>query len=176
MKSEGVSSKNLNDLSPGERAALVMRLKKKPAEVSPDKTIERRKDSGPVPLSFAQQRLWFLEQMGYTNYFVSGSSRLTGLLDVKALERSLNEIVQRHEALRTTFTTIDGQPMQMIAPRLPLTLPVLDLSQLTSDERAAETERLRKEALQPFDLERGPLLRARLVRVAKDEHLLLLTM
>lgn len=178
MKSEGgsVISKNLNDLSPGERAALVMRLKKKPAELSPEQTIQRRKDSGPVPLSFAQQRLWFLEQMGYSNYFVSGSSRLTGPLDVQALERSLNEIVQRHEALRTTFTTIDGQPMQLIAPRLPLTLPVLDLSQLPSDERAAETRRLRKEALRPFNLERGPLLRASLLRLAEDEHLLLLTM
>jgi amino acid adenylation domain-containing protein len=169
-------SKNLNDLSPGERAALVMRLKKKPAELTPEQTIQRRKDSGPVPLSFAQQRVWFLEQMGYSNYFVSGTSRLTGLLDVKALERSLNEVVQRHEVLRTTFTTIDGQPMQIIAPRLRLTIPVLDLSQLPADERAAETKRLGSEALRPFDIERGPLLRASLLRIADDEHLLLLTM
>ena len=192
MKSEGVPnqsgedtngktdvrgvSKNLNDLSTSERAALVMQLKKKPAELTPEQTIQRRKDSGPVPLSFAQQRLWFLEQMGYSNYFVSGTSRLTGLLDVKALERSLNEIVKRHEALRTTFTMIDGQPMQTIAPRLPLTLSVRDLSQLPSDERAAETRRLRNEALRPFNLERGPLLRASLLRHAEDEHLLLLTM
>jgi amino acid adenylation domain-containing protein len=174
MKSETVQS--LNDLSSSERAALVMRLKKKPAELTLEQTIQRRKDSGPVPLSFAQQRLWFLEQMGYSNYFVSGTSRLTGLLDVKALERSLNEIVQRHEALRTTFTTIDGQPMQIIAPRLPLTLSMLDLSQLSSDERAAEARRLRSEALRPFNLERGPLLRASLLRLAEDEHLLLLTM
>jgi hypothetical protein len=135
-------SKNLHDLSTSERAALVMRLKKKPAELTPEQTIQRREDSGPVPLSFAQQRLWFLEQMGFSNYFVSGTSRLTGLLDVKALERSLNEILQRHEALRTTFTTIDGQPMQIIAPRLRLALPVLDLSQLPSDERAVKTRRL----------------------------------
>jgi len=171
-----MSSKNLNDLSPSERAALVMRLKKKPAEQVPEQTIQRRKDSGPVPLSFAQQRLWFLDRIGYSNYFVSGASRLTGPLDVKALEWSLNEIVQRHEALRTTFTTIDGQPMQVIAPRLPLTLPVLDLSQLPADERAAETGRLRTEALGPFDLERGPLLRMSLLRLAEDEHFLLLTM
>jgi len=186
MKSEGVVkrsredvreiSKNLNDLSTSERSALVMRLKKKLAELTPEQTIQRRKDSGPVPLSFAQQRIWFLEQMGYSNYFVSGTSRLTGLLDVKALERSLNEIVQRHEALRTTFTTIDGQPMQIIAPRLPLTLSVLDWSQLPSDERAVGTRRLGTEALRPFNLERGPLLRASLLRFAEDEHLLLLTM
>jgi amino acid adenylation domain-containing protein len=179
MKSEGVQhsiSKNLNDLSTGERAALVMRLKKKPAELTPAQTIQRRKDSGPVPLSFAQQRVWFLEQMGYSNYFVSGTSRLTGRLDAKALERSLNEIVQRHEALRTTFTMIDGQPMQIIAPRLPLTLPVLDLSQFPPGERATETRRLGTESLRPFNLERGPLLRARLLRLTEDEHLLLLTM
>ncbi|HXQ72844.1 MAG TPA: condensation domain-containing protein, partial [Pyrinomonadaceae bacterium] len=175
MKSEGVP-KNLNDLSTSERAALVMRLKRKPADLTPEQTIQRRKDSGPIPLSFAQQRLWFLDQMGYSNYFISGTSRLTGLLDVKALERSLNEIVHRHEALRTTFTTIDGQPMQIIAPRLPLTLSVLDLSQHLSDERAAETARLRSEALQPFNLERGPLLRASLLRLAENEHFLLLTM
>lgn len=175
MKSEGVS-KNLNDLSASERAALVMRLKKKPAELAPEQTIERRKDSGPVPLSFAQQRLWFLDQMGYSNYFVSGASRLTGALDVNALERSLNAIVQRHEALRTTFTTIDGQPMQIIAPRSSLTLSVLDLSQLPADERAAETVRLRTEASRPFNLETGPLLRTSLLRLAEDEHVLLLTM
>ena len=169
-------SKNLGELSTSERAALVMRLKKPAAQLTTEQTIPRRNYSGRVPLSFAQQRLWFLEQMGYSNYLVSATSRLTGLLDVRALERSLNEIVQRHEVLRTTFTTIDGQPMQIIAPRLPLTLSVLDLSQLPSDERAAETRRLRNEALRPFNLEKGPLLRASLLRLAEDEHLLLLTM
>jgi amino acid adenylation domain-containing protein len=101
---------------------------------------------------------------------------LTGRLDVKALEGSLNEIVRRHEALRTTFTTIDSQPMQVIAPQLPLTMSVLDLSRLPIDERAVEARRLREEALRPFDLERGPLVRASLLRLAEDEHLLLLTM
>ena len=168
-------SRNLTELSTNERAALVMRLKKKSAEAS-EQTIPRREDSGPVPLSFAQQRLWFLEQMGYSNYIVPATSHLSGPLDVKAFEWSLNEIVKRHEALRTTFRTIDGQPMQVIAQQLPLTLPVLDLSQLPDDERAAETRRLRDEALRPFNLERDPLLRASLLRLAEDEHLLLLTM
>ena len=170
------TSHNLNELSANERAALVMRLKKKSAEVTPDESISRREDFGPVPLSFAQQRLWFLEQMGQTHYIIPANSRLSGPLDVQALERSLNEIVQRHEALRTTFTTIDGQPMQVIAPRSPLTLPVLDLSQLPNDERDAETKRLTNEALRPFNLERGPLLRVSLLRFAEDDHLLLLTM
>ncbi len=168
--------KNLHELSPSERATLVMRLKKKPAEVTPEQTIPRRKDSGPVPLSFAQQRLWFIEQLGDSNYVVPATSRLIGKLDVEALERSLNEIVARHEVLRTTFTTIDGQPMQVIAPRLSLTLPVIDLSRFPDDERAAETRRLREEALRPFNLERGPLFRASLLRVSEEEHLLLLAM
>ncbi|HEV7474842.1 MAG TPA: amino acid adenylation domain-containing protein [Pyrinomonadaceae bacterium] len=168
--------KDLNELSTGERAALVMRLKKKPAEMAPEQTIPRRKDSGPVPLSFAQQRLWFLDQLGDSNYLVPATSRLTGRLDVKALEASLNEIVRRHEALRTTFTTIEGQPMQVIAPQLPLNLSVMDLSGLPLDERAVEARRVREEALRPFDLERGPLVRASLVRLDENEHLLLLTM
>jgi amino acid adenylation domain-containing protein len=169
-------AKTLNELSASERAALVMRFKKKPAETTPDETIPRRKDSGPVPLSFAQQRLWFLEQLGDSNYLVPATSRLTGPLDVAALERSINEIVARHDALRSTFTTIDGQPMQIIAPQLPLTLAAIDLRHLPDSERAVETRRLREEALRPFNLERGPLFRASLLRVADEEHLLLLTM
>ncbi|HEU4869658.1 MAG TPA: amino acid adenylation domain-containing protein [Pyrinomonadaceae bacterium] len=169
-------AKTLNELSASQRAALVMRLKKKPAETTPDESIPRRKDSGPVPLSFAQQRLWFLEQLGDSNYLVPATSRLIGPLDVAALERSLNEIMARHDALRSTFTTIDGQPMQIIAPRLPLTLAPVDLTHLPESERATETRRLREEALRPFDLERGPLFRASLLRLAEEEHLLLLTM
>ena len=169
-------AKTLNELSTTERAALVMRLKKKPAESTSEETIPRRKDSGPVPLSFAQQRLWFLEQLGDSNYLVPATSRLIGPLDVPALERALNEIMARHDALRSTFTTIDGQPMQIVTPRLPLTLSALDLTPLPEDERAIETRRLREEALRPFDLERGPLFRASLLRVGDEEHLLLLTM
>jgi amino acid adenylation domain-containing protein len=169
-------ARNLNELTATERAALVMRLKKKPADMTSEETIPRRKDSGPVALSFAQQRLWFLEQLGDSNYLVPATSRLVGPLDVAALERSLNEITARHDALRSTFTTIDGQPMQIIAPRLPLTLSTIDLRQLPENERTTETRRLREEALRPFDLERGPLFRASLLRVADEEHLLLLTM
>src|SRR5262245_41506936 len=124
----------MNELSASERAALVMRLKKKSTATAPEQTIPRRNDTGPVPLSFAQQRLWFLERLGDSNYLIPATFQLTGPVDVAALERSLNEIVQRHEALRTTFTTIDGQPMQVIAPRLPLTLSIFDLSHLPADE------------------------------------------
>ena len=169
-------AKTLPELSASERAALVMRLKKAPAKAAPDETIPRHRDSGPIPLSFAQQRLWFLDQLGDSNYLVPATSRLTGPLNVAALERSLNEITARHDALRSTFTTIDGQPMQIIAPRLPLTLTPIDLRNLPESERATETRRLREEALRPFDLGRGPLFRASLVRLGEEEHLLLLTM
>jgi hypothetical protein len=153
-----------------------MRLKKKPAEVTPEQGIPRRRDSGAAPLSFAQQRLWFLEQLGDSNYLVPATFRLTGPLDVAALERSLSEIAQRHEVLRTTFTAIDGQPLQLIAPHLSLALTTLDLSQLPPDELAVESRRLREEALRPFNLEKGPLFRASLLRIADEDHQLLLTM
>ena len=168
-------AKNLNELSPSQRAALVMRLKKKAVDSTPEQTIPRRKDSGPVQLSFAQQRLWFLEQLGDSNYIVPATSRLVGPLDVEALERSLNEIIVRHEALRTTFTMIDGQPMQVISQRQPVTITIVDLSNLPDSEREVESRRLREEALRPFSLERGPLFRASLLRLAEEEHLLLLT-
>ncbi len=168
--------KTLNELSPSQRAALVMRLKKKAVDDTTEHAIPRRRDAGPVALSFAQQRLWFLEQMGDSNYIVPATSRLTGPLNVEALERSLNVIVERHEVLRTTFTTIDNQPVQVIAPRVPLTLLTLDLSHLPESERDVEVRRMREEALRPFNLERGPLIRARLLRLAEEEHLLLLAM
>jgi amino acid adenylation domain-containing protein len=166
----------LNELSPGQRAALVMRHKKT-VDMTPEQAIPRINDSGPVPLSFAQQRLWFLEQLGDSNnYIVPATSRLTGPLNVEALERSINVIVERHDVLRTTFTMIDNQPMQVIAPRLSLPLLKSDVSHLPESERNVETRRLCEEALRPFNLERGPLIRASLVRLAEEEHLLCLTM
>jgi amino acid adenylation domain-containing protein len=132
-----------------------------------------------LPLSFAQERLWFLDQLepGSTVYNMSGALRLTGRLDIDALERSLNEVVRRHEALRTSFTTIEGAPRQVISAELLLVLPVIDLSD--SPESAREDEARRQAAAaarQPFDLSRGPLLRATLLRLDEQEHILLLSM
>ena len=168
--------KNLNELSADQRAALVMRLKKKAVDDTPQHAIPRRKDSGPALPSFAQQRMWFLEQLGESNYIVPATSRLTGPLNVEALERSLNVIVERHEGLRTTFSMIDSQLVQVITPQLPLTLLKFDLSHLPENERDVEARRLREEALRPFNLARGPLIRASLVRLAEEDHLLLLGM
>src|SRR5262249_12073575 len=97
--------------------------------------------------------------------------------NVSALENSLREVTQRHEILRTTFTTIDGQPVQVIAPESHFTLPLSDLGQLPPAERNTEAQRLaREEAQLPFDLSTGPLVRARLLRLSKEDHVLLLSM
>jgi len=131
------------------------------------------------PTSFGQQRLWFLHQWepGTPLYNMPRSFRLTGRLDIAALEQSVNELVRRHESLRTFFSVVDGQPLQVITPNLTVTLPVMDLSSLTDAERESEALRLAtEEARHPFDLSRGPLLRVTLLRLAEQEHVLLLTL
>jgi amino acid adenylation domain-containing protein len=143
------------------------------------KDIPRRKDIDSALPSFAQQRLWFLDQLepGLPVFAIAICYRLHGPLDVEALTQSLNEIVRRHEALRTTFSTVDGQPVQVIASTLTLTLPVVDLRGLPKNQRETEARRLaRKERRQPFDLAQGPLLRTTLLRLDEEEHVLVLTM
>jgi len=132
-----------------------------------------------LPLSFAQQRLWFIDQVepGNPSYNMPIAVRLTGELNASALEASLNEIVRRHESLRTTFSARDGQPAQVFAPTLILTLPVTDLSECSGAERELRVRELvTEEALRPFDLARGPLLRAGLLRLGEAEHIVLFTM
>jgi amino acid adenylation domain-containing protein len=135
--------------------------------------------TGPLPLSFGQQRLWFIEQLtpGAFTYNVPFFARLTGRLDVAVLERGLRAIVQRHEALRTTFAEVDGQPVQCIAPEPVLRLWVEDVAGPTDDARQATlAKRAQEEAQRPFDLRTGPLVRAKLLRLAVDEHVLLVVM
>ncbi len=132
-----------------------------------------------VPLSFAQQRLWFLDQMvpGNPFYNIPASLWVTGRLDVPALAAALSEVVRRHEALRTTFRSVDGLPVQVIAPPSPQPLPLVDLTALPAARREEETRRLAAlEAQRPFDLARGPLVRSGLVRLEGERHALLLTM
>ncbi|MDF2631397.1 MAG: putative linear pentadecapeptide gramicidin synthetase LgrB, partial [Symbiobacteriaceae bacterium] len=137
---------------------------------------------GALPLTLAQERLWFLDQLDPSSplYNVPVAWRVTGLLDVPVLERSLSELTRRHESLRTTFVSQDGKPVQVIHPAaaVPVALTDLtDLTGLTPADREAELQRiLRREAVRPFDLAAGPLLRVLLVRLAPDAHVLLLNM
>jgi acyl carrier protein len=133
---------------------------------------------GPLPLSFAQQRLWFLERLGQSGsaYHSPVNLRLRGVLAEEALGRSLDALVARHEALRTAIREIAGQPRQVVMPAAALPLPVDDLGGLDPSSREAAARRLvDQENARPFDLEAGPLLRARLVRLGPAEHLLCLT-
>ncbi|MGB8509396.1 MAG: amino acid adenylation domain-containing protein, partial [Pyrinomonadaceae bacterium] len=133
----------------------------------------------PLPLSFAQQRLWFLDQFEPHSslYNIISVIRLTGQLDVSALERSLNEIVRRHEVLRTVFTVVAGETRQVILPAESLKLEVHDLSGLPAPERERAALALAsEEGRLPFDLSRPPLLRVALVRLAETEHIAVLTM
>ncbi len=167
------NAQHIAELSSTERAALVSRLKQQRAaarEGTP--ATPRRGEAAHYPLSFAQQRLWFLEQLEPDGpYKVPAAFRLRGPLQVEALERSVNEIISRHEVLRTTFAEIEGQPVQIVAPRLTLSIPVEDLSRLPEVERA---ERVKRTAArlreQPFDFALGPLVGAALVRLADEEY------
>jgi amino acid adenylation domain-containing protein len=177
-------SERVAALSPEERAALVMRLrrqavKNQTAETGETTPLRRRTDHRPAPLSFAQRRLWFLAQMGAGSAFYNLPLLydLVGPLDVATLERCLAEIVRRHDVLRTTFTIHDGEPVQVIAPTLTLDLPVFDLSTRAEAEQAEELQRLIDEqARRPFDLDRGPLIRTVLLKRSDEVHCLLLTL
>ncbi|HEU4711739.1 MAG TPA: amino acid adenylation domain-containing protein [Pyrinomonadaceae bacterium] len=175
MSSE-TQDKDRDRLSAAKRALLEKRLAGRSVEADAIRPVSR---SGPVPLSFAQQRLWFLDQLepGLVAYNMPAAVRLVGSLDVAVLTWSLNEIVRRHESLRTTFDSVAGQPVQVISPTLELSIPVIDLTGLPDDARDAEAMRLsREEAQRPFDLIHGPLIRALLLRLHSEEHVLVLTM
>ncbi len=166
-------------LSLEKRALLELRLKNNLARASAELIIQRVALRESVPLSFSQQRLWFLDQYEPNSsvYNVPSAQRLRGPLDIGALEHSLGEIVGRHEALRTTFSVVEGEPVQVIAPAASISLPVSDLSHFANSEREEEARRLATaEARRPFDLSQGPLFRATLIRLDEDDHLLLLTM
>ncbi|HEU4452939.1 MAG TPA: amino acid adenylation domain-containing protein, partial [Longimicrobium sp.] len=134
---------------------------------------------GPLPASFAQERMWLLDQLepGSAAYNMPGALRLAGEVDAAVLERALGEVAARHEALRTRFAVVDGRPMQVVEPPAPFALPVRDLRALAPAEAGETAAALAAaEAAEPFDLARGPLFRARLLRVAEAEWLLLVTL
>ncbi|MEH2333128.1 amino acid adenylation domain-containing protein [Nostoc sp.] len=141
----------------------------------PSKSLSQVQPAEVYPLSLAQQRLWFLDRLepGNPAYNISLAVNLKGQLDISLLEQSLNEIIQRHETLRTTFTTVNGQPVQIIASSLKLSLSVINI-ELQSN--VAVQKILTQESQRPFDLTHGPLLRAKLLRLVQQEHILLLEM
>jgi amino acid adenylation domain-containing protein len=135
--------------------------------------------SGPLPSSFAQQRLWVVDQLmpGSPAYNLADALRWEGAFDIATLSRALDEIVRRHEVLRTTFAVVDGQAVQVIAPPMPLELRRVDLTAETATPATPAETALRlaaEEGRRPFDLGRGPLFRAMLYRLAPEDHLLLL--
>jgi amino acid adenylation domain-containing protein len=153
-------------------------LQQRGVNVPRREAIPRRPAGGPPALSFAQERLFLLDQLapGSAAYNIPVAWRLTGVLDVAALRRSLGAVVQRHEVLRTAFDTVQGVPVQRVSPPGRVPLPLADLSGFPEEERERRAEReVRDEAARPFDLRRGPLLRARLLRLSAREHTLLLT-
>ena len=138
--------------------------------------LEPRAEQGSFPLSFAQQRLWFLAQFEGANsaYNITGAARLTGQLKPSALAQAINEIVRRHESLRTRFTEVDSQPSQIVAAAHEMALPVEDLSTLGAVAQAtALSAVIQRESSIAFDLEVAPLLRLTLVKLDEEEHLLI---
>ncbi|MEO0948460.1 MAG: condensation domain-containing protein, partial [Cyanobacteria bacterium J06641_5] len=162
-------------LSAAKQALLAKRLRGVGKKTQP--TIPRRAPAVTVPLSFSQQRLWFLSQLEPDNpfYNIPTALRLTGNLDLAAFQQALDNIIHRHEILRTGFKTIDEKPQQIICDRLDLVIERVDLSAQT--DREVEVQRLAKaEGKQPFDLERSPLLRVKLLKLSAQESVLLFTL
>ncbi|PYT11759.1 MAG: non-ribosomal peptide synthetase, partial [Acidobacteria bacterium] len=169
----------VGDLSPERRAILMRMLRDRTARSEEAGSIPRRPAGDPPPLSFAQHRLWFLDRLapGAPTYNMARAVRLRGRLDRQALGRALDEIIRRHEILRTTFVETPVRPVQIIAPTLAISVPVVECGALPADRQAAEIGRRAAEvARRPFDLARGPLVRVVVLRLADDDQVLVLTM
>src|SRR5439155_27088689 len=169
---------NKPDLQTTKHELVTTLLKKEGIELQDSRRIHAREFHNNIPLSFAQERLWFLDQLepGNSVYNICRAHRLTGPLDIAILILSLNEVVRRHEAMRTTFPTVDDQPVQLVTPTLTLTIPVLDLENLSSSSRDAETSRIIiEEARYSFNLADGPLLRLVLLQLGEEDHILIFT-
>jgi aspartate racemase len=155
-----------------------LRLKEKRGSLEMQ-TIRRKTGSGPAPLSYAQQQLWFLDQLepGGAHYNLPMGLRVKGHLDLAVLQECLNQVVQRHEALRTHFEAVEGQAVQVIQPVASVEMPLVDLRGLVEPEREAQAQRLCvQESQRPFDLARDLLLRATVFQLGETDHILFLNM
>src|SRR5437016_7640141 len=172
-------AQQLAGLSPAKRSLLELRLMRKRIARPAKQVIPRRANRSAAPLSYNQQGLWVLNQLmpGTSLYHTPVAARLTGVLNVIALRKALDSLVARHDALRTTFVTIEGAPSQVVNAEVALDLRLVDLSSKPETEREAAAERILKhEAQQPFDLSQSPLIRSLLVRLNEQDNILLITM
>lgn len=170
-------TQRLAQLSPELRLQLMQRISGKKQGLSFQAIPSVVRDTMSFPLSFAQQRLWFLEQLepGNATYTIATAVHLEGVVHVALLKQSFMHLLERHESLRTTFSL--QQPVQIIHPAMTFTIPLVDLSSLPVDERTAASEAVMKqEAQAPFSLEQGPLLRVLLCRIDERNSILMLTM
>src|SRR5262249_45638699 len=167
---------------PEQRALFEARLKRqglsapKPRAIPP---IPGRETLAWFPTSLDQERLWFIDQMepGNPAYNIHQSSRLFGKMDLALMHRAVNASIARHEILRTTFKGVEGRPVQVVAPRLEIDLPVIDLQHLPEGEREkAALDAAVEAAAVRFDLEKGPLVRVGLVRLGPEDHVLTMVM
>ncbi len=166
-------------LSPAKRELLRLRLQQQGPAGDYSQAIPRRGEADAAPLSFAQQRLWFLDQLEPNSslYNIHAAFRVQGALDRRALQAALDGLVVRHEALRTTFAAPDGQPVQVVGAPRRVPLAVVDLTdQSESDPEAACQQHLAAEVRRPFNLSRDLMLRAMLVRLKEGEHVLLVVL
>jgi amino acid adenylation domain-containing protein len=173
------ANERFSNLSEEKRVLLIQRLLAKRAASAGGPTIPRREVKSPCALSFGQELMWILDQLtpGNNAYNAPGVRHAKGILDLPALQRALDAIVERHEILRTTYAQEDGIPVQIIAEEWKIDLPVIDLRGIPETERSAEAHRLIvEEAQRPFDLARDLMVRVMLVRLADDEHLMLFAM
>lgn len=177
-------TKGTFDISPRRKALLEALLEEEGFVGSSGAKISRRASPDrpawqTYPVSFAQERVWFMDRLlpGNSLYNLYSEWRFTYPVDLDVLQRTLDEVVRRHGSLRTTFASIDGEPVQIVAPTLNLNLPLIDLRRVPEDQREGESLRLStEEAQRPFDLEQGPLIRTALLRLHDDEYVFLVTM
>ncbi|MDP9121687.1 MAG: condensation domain-containing protein, partial [Acidobacteriota bacterium] len=169
----------LAELSPRRRELLLRQLGQPQGDAQLARIPRRPRTTDRFPLSFSQLREWILDQIdpGSSAYNMPGAVRIEGPFDSGLFLRVAAEIVDRHESLRTTFVTTEGEPLQVVAARGPVQVPLIDLQVLPAPVRQAEGERVAElERKLPFDLSRGPLLRLEILAISPAEHVLLFTM
>ncbi len=172
-------SKRIANLSPEKQALLEKKLKEKKVTTSRRRSIPRRDNPSVAPLSYAQQRLWFLNQLepDSPSYNITQIFRVQGTLNIESLRKALNAIINRHETLRTTFKLEGEEPVQVISIKLTLDLPTIDINESPGKRRETKIRNIISDITQqPFDLTCGPLTRFNLVRIDNQEYIFVYVM